>query len=209
MAGQRIDFYWDPGCPWAYLTSVWARYVADARDMHVRWRPFSLRLKNAPPGDEPPPAGMSDRCLRVALAAHEAVGGGDDADLAVGRLYAEMGSRRHRPEREDIGTDDALRSILGACGLDPELAKAADDDRWDARIRSEMDAAIGVAGDNVGVPIIALDGGEGPGWFGPVISRVPQGDAALKLWDAFETLARVPGFYEIKRGRTERPQIPG
>jgi predicted DsbA family dithiol-disulfide isomerase len=206
--GKRntIHFYFDPACPWAYVTSRWVTEVARKRDMTVRWRLFSLRVKNAPEQDEDErrqflSSGMGHRCLRVAGAVREAAG-----EDAVGRLYAEMAQRRHgSPDRPDIGTEDALRDILTACGLDADLAAAAEDERWDELIAADMAEAITHAGSDLGVPIIALDDGEGPAWFGPVISRAPEGDAALALWDAFETAARLDGFFEMKRGRTERP----
>ncbi len=198
-----IDFYFDPSCPWAYVTSVWARDVAELRGMQIRWRAFSLRFKNAPPEGAPATPSMGNRCLRVTVAAREQYD-----DEAVGRLYSEMGQRRHSPDKLDIGSEEQLRSVLEACGLDPALAIAADDEeQWDPVIRAEMAVAIEKAGNDVGVPIIVLDGGEGPGWFGPVISRAPRGDDALALWDAFETMARLPGFYEMKRARSERPQV--
>ena len=203
-----IDFYFDPSCPWAFVTSRWVAAVASQRDMRVRWRLFSLRMKNAPDQgtDERRvflSSGMGHRCLRVAASVRDAAG-----DEAVGPLYAEMGRRRHvSGDRPDIGTDEALRSVLEACGLDPGLASAADDEDWDAAIAADMAEALAKCGEDVGVPIIVLDGGEGPAWFGPVISRAPEGDEALALWEAYDTIARIGGFYEMKRGRTERPVL--
>lgn len=200
---SAIDFYFDPGCPWAYVTSVWAREVAALKGMDIRWRAFSLRFKNAPEGEQPKTPSMGNRGLRVVLAVREAQG-----DEAAGKAYAEMGRRRHTAERADIGDETILREILTACDLDTKFAEAADDEaRWDDVIRTEMAEAIAKAGDSVGVPIIVLDGGEGPAWFGPVISEAPKGDEALRLWDAFEAIARTPYLYELKRGRTARPQV--
>ena len=131
---DTIHFYFDPSCPWAYVTSRWVTEVACLRDMRVRWRLFSLRVKNAPPPEDENQrldflaSGMGHRCLRVAAAVREAAG-----DDAVGQLYAEMARRRHtRGDRPDIGTEEALRSILEACGLDPALSAAADEAKWDA-----------------------------------------------------------------------------
>lgn len=200
---SAIDFYFDPSCPWAYVTSQWAREVATLRGMTIRWRAFSLRFKNAPEGQQPETPSMGNRCLRVILAVREAHG-----DDAAGRLYDEMGRRRHTAERADIGDATVLGEMLAVCELDSGLASAADEEeRWDGVIRAEMADAIAKAGDSVGVPIIVLDGGEGPAWFGPVISRAPKGDEALRLWDAFEAIARIPYLFELKRGRTERPQV--
>jgi predicted DsbA family dithiol-disulfide isomerase len=200
---SAIDFYFDPGCPWAYVTSIWAREVAALKGLDIRWRAFSLRFKNAPEGEQPKAPSMGNRCLRVVLAVREAHG-----EDAAGNVYTEMGRRRHTAERADIGDPTVLREVLAACDLDTTFAHAADDEaRWDDIIRSEMAEAIAKAGDSVGVPIIVLDGGEGPAWFGPVISEAPKGEEALRLWDAFEAVARIPYLYELKRGRTSRPQV--
>jgi predicted DsbA family dithiol-disulfide isomerase len=206
---DTIHFYFDPSCPWAYVTSRWVAEVARLRSIPVRWRLFSLRMKNAPSHDDEAErqaflaSGMGHRCLRVGAAVRDAAG-----EEPVGRLYTEMARRRHvGGERPDIGTDEVLRSILEACGLDPELSAAADDPRWDAAIEADMAEGLAKCGDDVGVPIIVLDDGDGPAWFGPVISRAPHGQEALALWDAYETIARVGGFFEMKRGRTERPVL--
>lgn len=199
---DTIHFYWDPGCPWAYVTSLWVREVAQLRGMTVRWPLYSLRIKNTPPdGKAPEKPSMGLRVLRVAAAIRESV-----SEDAVGDFYAEAARRRHT-DRADIGEDDELKSILEACGLDVGLVAEKDNERWDEAVRADMATAEAKAGNDVGVPIIVLDDGEGPAWFGPVISRAPRGDEALALWDAYEKVARLPGFFELKRGRTERPVI--
>jgi len=204
-SSPNIHFYFDPSCPWAYVTSLWAKNVADQRGFTIRWRAFSLRMKNAPPeGADRLPPSMGHRCLRV-VAAAQATGADDNA---IGALYGEMGRRRHASglaDRPDIGAPEELASMLDACGLDAALASAADEDRWDQAIEADMSEAIEKAGNDIGVPIIVLDDGDGPAWFGPVVSRAPDGEEALRLWDAFETVARIPYLFELKRGRTERP----
>ena len=94
-------------------------------------------------------------------------------------------------------------------GLDPALAAAFDDDSWDAEIAARMNRGLELTGTDVGTPIIALDrdGGGRVALFGPVITRVPKGETALRLWDSFVNMAAIPGFWEVKRTRTERPEF--
>jgi hypothetical protein len=99
--------------------------------------------------------------------------------------------------------------MLDHLGFDAALATAADDAKWDAEIRTRMDAGLDLAGDDIGTPIIAMNNSDGErhGFFGPVITRVPPGDLSLQLWDGLRALIDVPGFWELKRIRTERPDF--
>jgi hypothetical protein len=115
-----------------------------------------------------------------------------------------MGTRRHH-DQIDIGTVPELESILRSCGFSTALAAAADDDSWDKVIDADMATAVAKAGNNVGVPLIVLDGGAGPGFFGPVFSPAPTGKDAVALWDAMVVAGRTPGFYEFKRTRETGP----
>ncbi len=218
MTTSDIDFYFDPVCPFAWMTSKWVRMVADQRDYAVEWRFISLRLVNKdvdydahfPPEYEAGhTAGL--RLLRVAARARS-----EHGPEAVGPLYEAFG--RHIFEdagagddlagRERRGTPEFVRPILLEAGLPESLADALDDDGLDAEIQAETDEALGLTGKDVGTPIIHFEPPIGVAFFGPVISRLPsEADAAL-LWDHVLGLARFPGFAELKRSLRETPQLP-
>lgn len=207
---NTVEFYWDAVCPWCWITSRWMEDVAQQKSIQVNWKFFSLKKINE--GREMPERfrishAIGLRALRVAAAVREAHG-----NEAVRKLYTAMGARRHH-DQEDIGATEALQEILQTCDLPTDLAAAADDEAWDRVIEADMEQAKAKAGDGVGVPLIVLDGGEGPGFFGPVFSPAPTGEAAVQMWDSMVTVGRMPGFYEFKRTREtgpvfgERPQI--
>jgi predicted DsbA family dithiol-disulfide isomerase len=181
-----LDFFFDPGCPWTWRTSRWVAEVAPQRDVAVRWRAFSLDLKN----DTAPTTAQG--ALRIV----EAVWA-DHGDEPIGRFYTEVGTRFHLHEDTSL---DALAAALQASGLDASYLAAAHDERWDPEIRWSMDEAIRIVGDDVGVPILVLDGQVGIS--GPVMEPAPAGDAAAELWDHVVALARTPGFYELERTRS-------
>jgi 2-hydroxychromene-2-carboxylate isomerase len=182
---MTLDFFFDPGCPWTWRTSRWVLDVTARRDITVRWRAYSLDIKN-----EKPPS-TAQGALRIV----EAVWA-DHGDEPIGRLYTEVGTRFHGQEDSSL---DAVAAALDAAGLDAKYLSAASEERWDAEIRWSMDEAIRVVGDDVGVPILVLDGEVG--LCGPVMEPAPTGEPAVELWDHVVTLARNPGFYELKRSR--------
>ncbi len=201
---MQIDFFFDPLCPWCWITSRWMTEVSEHRDLDLTWRPFSLAIKNDSDGSKSyrPSEEWGLRGLRVIEAVRRKLG-----DEAVARVYAEMGARKHN---DGIDFPDHA-DVLSTLGIDPALATAADDDSWDAVIEASMDAALELAGDDVGVPTIVYEGRAA--FFGPVISPAPTGDAALRLWDGLASLATTTdGFFELKRTRDvgpifgERPQ---
>ncbi len=183
-----------------------ARWVVDAvapeRDLEVTWKPISLFFKNEPTEDAGhyAPLLKTHKLLRV-FASVQAADGND----AAFRFYWELGSRIHHDKDHEFSAEQALTSA----GLDPVHASAFDDDSWDAAIRSGMDEGLALTGQDVGTPIIAFDdnAGERVALFGPVITSVPEGQDALDLWDGFMKVARVPGFWELKRTRTESPEF--
>ena len=183
------------------MTARWVvDEVAPARDLQVTWQPISLFFKNEPEegSDYFAPVWFSHRLLRV-LESVRAEGGD------VEQLYLEYGRRIHHEQDRDFDVAHALRAV----GLDVEHAKAFDDDSWDAEIRARMDVGLALCGDDVGTPIIAMDDkhGDRAGYFGPVITRVPDTETSLELWDALRTMISVPGFWELKRTRTEKPDF--
>ena len=209
-----LDFYFDPVCPFAWMTSKWVRLVADQRDYQVDWRLISLRLVNAgvdyaahfPPGYElAHTAGLE--LLRVAAAVRAAHGPED-----VGRLYAAYGAELFdsAPGREeDLHRDPAgfASEVLSGLGLPAELADAVSDTYFDEEIRAETDRALSLTGRDVGTPILHFDPPDGAALFGPVISRLPSPSDALDLWEHVVGLARFGGFAELKRSLRESPQL--
>jgi predicted DsbA family dithiol-disulfide isomerase len=201
-AKDTVEFYWDMVCPWCWITSRWMMEVSQHKAIEVRWKFFSLKKINE--GRDMPERFRTShaiglKALRVAAAVRQ-----DYGNEAVGKLYTVMGTRRHH-DQVDISTPEALEDVLRRCDLPLALAAAAEDETWDKVIDVDMDQAKAKAGTNVGVPLIVLDGGEGPGFFGPVFSPAPTGHEAVQMWDAVVAAGRIPGFYELKRSRETGP----
>jgi 2-hydroxychromene-2-carboxylate isomerase len=213
------EFFFDPVCPFCWVTSQWVRTVVDLRGVRIRWRPLSLRILNEPIGYEGKPAAYPEEhqrgleLLRVVVAARRSHGEG-----VVGGLYTAMGEAVWNAPAPEEATFEAvlenaaeprdLAAILAAAGLPGDLAAAADDPAWDEEIRTETDEAVQRAGGGVGTPILSFDPPGGPAFFGPVIDRPPEGGEATNMWDAVVTLARRPGFAELKRTVRSFPDTP-
>jgi hypothetical protein len=218
MSDADIDFYFDPVCPFAWMTSKWVRLVQVQRDYTVDWRFISLRLINAaidydthfPTGYEAGhTAGL--RLLRVAARARS-----EHGRAAIGPLYAALGARIFDtaadpdPDHGDggyRGTWEFLEPAPTEAGLPLELADALDDESYDAELQRDTDEALALTGKDVGTPIIQFHPPEGVAFFGPVISRLPSPEQAGPLWDNVIGLASFPGFAELKRSLRERPQL--
>ena len=201
---DTVDFYWDPICPWCWITSRWMQDVGEQKHIRINWKLFSLKKINE--GREMPEhfelmhaEGLT--ALRVAAAVRREFGNG-----GVEKLYTAMGARYHH-DQEDFSEEGVMEGILKICGLPENLAAAAADESWDKVIEADMAQATAKAGTDVGVPLIVLDAGEGPGFFGPVFSPAPTGKAAVELWDAIIVAAHTPGFFELKRTRETGPQF--
>jgi len=184
--------------------------VGRQKQIQVNWKFFSLKLINKDremPQDYKILHGVGLKALRVAAAVRREFG-----NDSVGKIYTTMGTIYHHDEG-DIDEPSALKKILQACGMPTRLAAEAENGSLDKDIQADMDLAIAKSGTNVGVPQIVLDGGRGPGFFGPVMSPAPTGAAAVKFWDAIIAVGRVPGFFELKRTREvgpifgDRPEI--
>jgi 2-hydroxychromene-2-carboxylate isomerase len=217
MAEADIHFYFDPVCPFAWMTSKWVRMVQAQRDYEVDWRFISLRLVNAqvdyaeqfPEGYEAGhTAGL--RLLRVAARTRA-----EHGPAAVGALYAALGETIFDREgaandaetRERRGTAEFVEPVLDSVGLPVTLAAALDDGSWDAEIQAETDEALSLTGKDVGTPILHFEPPDGVAFFGPVISRLPTEEQAAQLWDHVIALTRFPGFAELKRSLRERVQL--
>ncbi|MEM7142178.1 MAG: hypothetical protein AAF548_14235 [Actinomycetota bacterium] len=211
-----LEFFWDPVCPFAWVTSRWVEMVAEKKDLSVDWRFIGLRILNEdkdyatefPPG-YPEFHSFGLRGLRVASAVREAEG-----REPMGPLYTAMGegiwNRLPDESRGLLGGYEEEHEIalaLASCGLDEGYVRHLHDESQDAAIRADTEDALSRTGKDVGTPIVAMADG-GPAFFGPVISRVPSPEEAVELWDAVMTLAAWPGFSEMKRTLREWPQIP-
>ena len=218
MAHPDIHFYFDPVCPFAWMTSKWVRLVQARRSYEVEWRTISLRILNAhidydahfPPEYEAGhTAGL--RLLRVVHAARA-----EHGPEVVGGLYEAMGNRLFEgpPLDEQVvngvdvrGTAEFLTPVLEDVGLSRDLVSRLDDESLDVDIRAETDEALALTGKDVGTPIIHFGPPNGVAFFGPVISRLPEGEDAVRLWDHVVGLASFAGFSELKRSLRERPQL--
>ncbi|MHB1784987.1 MAG: mycothiol-dependent nitroreductase Rv2466c family protein [Acidimicrobiales bacterium] len=205
-----IEFFFDPVCPWAWITSRWVNEVASLRTFEINWRFISLRLLNIerdydtefPPGYvEGHTLGL--RLLRVAAAARDEVG-----NNGVARLYSALGTAIHVEQRQhELVEPSAVAALLGDAGLPERFADAFDDETHDKVVAAETELALERAGRDVGTPVLTFAPPDGPSFFGPVINRVPRGDEALALWDATERLACFTGFAELKRSVRGAPQF--
>ena len=208
-----LDFFFDPVCPWAWITSRWVTEVQALRDYDVSWKFISLKIINKDLDYSKMPAGYADvhaagtAGLRVAAKARSAAG-----NDAVAKVYTALGTSLHNnQEREKFVADieGHISGLLAAAGLPTEWAASAHDETFDRLISDETALALERAGKDVGTPILTFRPGaanEGS-FFGPVISSIPRGAEALKLWDAVETIATASGLAELKRSIRARPSF--
>ncbi|WP_411125849.1 DsbA family protein [Streptomyces sp. x-19] len=204
------DFWFDPLCPWAWLTSRWMLEVEQLRPVQVRWHVMSLAVLNENKLDELPaqyaenmrPGGKAWGPVRVVIAAQQLYG-----DEVVGRLYTALGNRFHTAG-EGV-TRESLAAGIADAGLPADLIDYADKDVYDAELRASHKEGIDLVGQEVGTPVIAVPGADGEqiAFFGPVVTPAPKGEQAARLWDGTLLVASTPGFFEIKRTRTEAPSF--
>ncbi|WP_436775681.1 mycothiol-dependent nitroreductase Rv2466c family protein [Yinghuangia sp. YIM S09857] len=196
---DQAHFWFDPLCPWAWMTSRWILEVEKVRPVDVTWHVMSLSVLNENRDDIPEQyKEMLERGwgpVRVCIAAEQKHG-----NEALLPLYTALGNRRHPGGRE---FDRAMiEEALEEAGLPKDLADAVDSTDYDEALRASHKQGITLVGEDVGTPVVSVNG---VAFFGPVVTPAPKGEAAGRLWDGCLLVASTPGFYELKRTRTEGP----
>lgn len=200
----EADMWFDPRCPWAWITSRWLLEVEKVRPVHITFHVMSLSVLNEGREDLPEryKAGLAEGwgCVRVAIAVEERYG-----TAALREFYTAIGTRIHlgkQPQGQDL-----FEASLADCGFDTALAAAATTEEYDKRVRASHDEGMKPVGMDVGTPVIHAPGPDGSkiAFFGPVVTPRPKDEAAGRLWDGVLLVAGTPGFYEIKRTRDVGP----
>jgi 2-hydroxychromene-2-carboxylate isomerase len=194
----QLDFWFDPLCPWAWITSRWVLEVEKVRPVQARWHVMSLAVLNE--GKDMPEKykefmKQAWGPVRVCIAAEQKLG-----PEVLLPLYTALGTRFHQEKAErDRAT---IEAALAEAGLPVELADAMDDDSYDEALRASHADGMDRVGYEVGTPVISVNG---TSFFGPVVSPIPRGEAAAQLWDGVLRVAGTDGFFELKRSRTRDP----
>lgn len=204
---KAVDFWFDPVCPWTWLTSRWMLEVRKTRQVDITWHVMSLAVLNEGRLDQLPPQnrelmGKAWAPVRVLIAAQEAFG----PDV-LEPLYTALGTQYFLRDQPKSRT--SIQLALCKAGLPQHLAEAGDTHAFDPILRRSHKVGIDLVGQEVGSPIVATPGSNPDSgkiaFFGPVVNPAPKGEQAALLWDSLLAMASIPGFYEIKRTRTDGP----
>jgi len=195
----RVDFWFDPICPWAWIASRWMHEVEQVRPVTTHWHVMSLTVLNEGKEDMPDWYAEFMRTgwgpVRVCVAAEQRYG-----PEVLGKLYTALGTRLHN---QKLPRDRAvIEAALAEAGLPESLAGAMDSTEFDQALRASHTDGMERVGYEVGTPIISVNG---TSIFGPVVSPIPRGEAAARLWDGVLLIAGTDGFFELKRSRTREP----
>ncbi|MGN8131488.1 mycothiol-dependent nitroreductase Rv2466c family protein [Arthrobacter sp. RC1.1 241] len=199
-AKNKADFWFDPLCPFAWVTSRWIGEVETVRDIETEWHVMSLAVLNEGRDLEPAYRESMDNAwgmVRVIIAARE-----NHGPQVIKPLYDAMGTLIHNQGEKD--RSQVITKSLAECGLPASLADAATTDAYDPQLRASHEEGISLVGQDVGTPVVAFNG---TAFFGPVLTRIPRGEDAGRIWDATTAIAAYPHFFELKRSRTESPEF--
>ncbi|MDQ0825501.1 2-hydroxychromene-2-carboxylate isomerase [Arthrobacter sp. B2I5] len=199
-AKNKADFWFDPLCPFAWVTSRWIGEVETVRDIETEWHVMSLAVLNEGRDLDPAYRESMDNAwgmVRVIIAARE-----EHGPQVIKPLYDAMGTLIHNQGEKD--RTQVITKALAECGLPASLADAATTDAYDRQLRASHEEGISLVGQDVGTPVVAFNG---TAFFGPVLTRIPRGEEAGRIWDATTAIAAYPHFFELKRSRTESPEF--
>lgn len=202
----RISFYYDPSCPWCWITSRWLTEVQTARDIEINWLPFSLALKNGELDGEDVTGHLdthtiAHKVLRLVEAVHCEEG------IDRGELFTQFGKSYFiDPKLDD---DNFFLAVLERMNLPTTYLEELENTDRDQELRQHLADAVEIAGEDVGVPLIIFEteGNQRVGYFGPVIARMPTPERGLELWDSLACIATGSDFFELKRNRTGRSKV--
>lgn len=209
---DKVTFYFDVSCPFCWVTSRWIKEVEKVRDIEVEWKPMSLSVLNEGRDELPEEYKFMMQCNWTPARLFNAVFS-QDGQEAVDKLYTALGTKIHNENRIDRHAhvdepehafDELIKEALAEVGLPEERLAQALTTGFDELMRENHAEAMKEVGNDVGTPVVKLND---VAFFGPVLTRIPRGEEAGKIFDGSVAVASYPYFFEIKRSRTEDPRF--